>query len=63
MQSASVVVGGFPNVLISVAEMQMPNMLGAGMNSAFLANTNGLINGIGGIAIFFAGLIVLYVLV
>ena len=63
LQSASVVVGGFPNVLISVAEMQMPSMLGAGMNSAFLANTNGLINGIGGIAIFFAGLIVLYVLV
>ena len=63
LQSASVVIGGFPNVLISVAEMQMPSMLGAGMNSAFLANTNGLINGIGGIAIFFAALIVLYVLV
>ncbi|WP_458454602.1 STT3 domain-containing protein [Methanobrevibacter sp.] len=63
LQSASTVVGGFPNVLISVAEMQMPNMVGAGMNSMFLANTNGLINGIGGIAIFFAGLIVLYILV
>ena len=63
LQSASVVVGGFPNVLISVAEMQMPAMLGPGMNSMFLANTNGFINGIGGIAIFFAGLIVLYILV
>ena len=63
LQSASVVVGGFPNVLISVAEMQMPSMLGAGMNSMFLANTNGFINGIGGIAVFFAALIVLYVLV
>ena len=63
LQSASVVVGGFPNVLISVAEMQMPAMLGAGMNSMFLANTNGFINGIGGIAVFFAALIVLYVLV
>ena len=63
LQSASVVVGGFPNVLISVAEMQMPAMLGAGMTSMFLANTNGFINGIGGIAIFFAAIIVLYILV
>ena len=63
LQSASVVVGGFPNVLISVAEMQAPNMLGAGMTSLFLANTNGAINGIGGILVLFAGLIVLYTLV
>ena len=63
LQSASVVVGGFPNVLISVAEMQMPSMLGAGMTSMFLANTDGFINGISGIAIFFAALIVLYILV
>ena len=62
LQSASVVVGGFPNVLISVAEMQMPSLLGAGMTSAFLANTNGVINGIGGITVLFAGLIVLYIL-
>jgi dolichyl-diphosphooligosaccharide--protein glycosyltransferase len=63
LQSASVVVGGFPNVLISVAEMQMPALLGGGMNSAFLANTNGVVNGIGGILILFAALIVLYILV
>ena len=63
LQSASVVAGGFPNVLISVAEMQAPSMLGRGMTSAFLANTNGVINGIGGIAVLFAGLIVLYILV
>ena len=60
LQSASRVVGGFPNVLISVAEMQMPNLLGSGMTSAFLANTNGVVNGIGGISILFTGLIVLY---
>ncbi|MBQ6099581.1 MAG: peptide transporter [Methanobrevibacter sp.] len=63
LQSASTVVGGFPNVLISVAEMQMPSLLGKGMTSAFLANTNGVVNGIGGIMILFAGLIVLYTLV
>ncbi len=63
LQSASVVVGGFPNVLISVAEMQMPSMLGSGMTSMFTASTDGFINGIGGIAIFFAALVVLYILV
>ena len=63
LQSASVVVGGFPNVLISVAEMQMPSLLGSGMTSAFLATTNGVVNGMGGIAVLFAGLIVIYVLV
>ncbi len=63
LQSTARVVGGFPNVLISVAEMQMPNLLGAGMGSAFLANSNGVVNGIGGISVLFAGLIVLYVLV
>ena len=63
LQSTSTVVGGFPNVLISVAEMQMPNLLGAGMGSAFLANSNGVVNGIGGIFVLFAGLIVLYIMV
>ena len=63
LQSTARVVGGFPNVLISVAEMQMPNLLGAGMGSAFLANSNGVVNGIGGISVLFAGLIVLYILV
>ena len=63
LQSASTVVAGFPNVLVSVAEMQIPSMLGPGMNSAFLANTSGAVNGIGGISILFAALIVLYILV
>ena len=63
LQSASRVVGGFPNVLVSVAEMQMPSLLGSGMASAFLANTNGVINGIGSISILFTGLAVLYVFV
>jgi dolichyl-diphosphooligosaccharide--protein glycosyltransferase len=63
LQSASRVVGGFPNVLVSVAEMQMPSLLGKGMVSAFLANTNGVVNGIGSISVLFAGLVVLYVLI
>ncbi|MDO5832722.1 MAG: STT3 domain-containing protein [Methanobrevibacter sp.] len=63
LQSASRVVGGFPNVLVSVAEMQIPSMLGGGMNAMFLANTNGAVNGIGGIGVLFAGLTVLYLFV
>ncbi len=63
LQSASRSIGGFPNVLISVGEMQMPNLLGSGMGSAFLASTDGVVNGIGGISVLFAGLTVLYVLI
>ncbi|MDO5823643.1 STT3 domain-containing protein [Methanobrevibacter sp.] len=63
LQSASRVVGGFPNVLVSVAELQIPSMLGSGLNSMFLANTAGAVNGIGGIAVLFAGLTVLYLFV
>ena len=63
LQSASRVVGGFPNVLVSVAEMQIPSMLGGGMNAMFLANTNGAVNGIGGIGVLFAGLSILYLFV
>ena len=63
LQSASRSIGGFPNVLVSVAEMQMPSLLGSGMTSAFLANTNGVVNGIGSISVLFAGLAVLYALI
>ena len=63
LQSASRAGAGFPNVLISVAEMQMPSLLGSGMASPFLATTNGVVNGIGGMAVLFAGLYVLYVFV
>lgn len=54
---------GFPNVYISVAEMQIPSLLGAGMGSAFLANSNGAVNGIGGIVVLFAAIFALYKLV
>ena len=63
LQSASRAAGGFPNVLISVAEMQKPALVSSGMDAAFVANTNGVINGIGGIIVLFAGLIVLYTLI
>ncbi|MBR4397473.1 MAG: peptide transporter [Methanobrevibacter sp.] len=50
----------WPNVFISVAEMQKPNLLYGGLPGAFLANTNGVINGIGGIVAFFGVLLVLF---
>lgn len=67
------IIGGFslqsgitdvwPNVFISVAEMQIPNLLYGGLPGAFLANTNGVINGIGGIVAFFGVLLVLFTFV
>lgn len=63
LQSSAAIVGGFPNVLVSVAEMQKPALIGSGMDAAFLANTNGVVNGIGGILVLFAGLFILYTFV
>lgn len=51
---------GFPNVMVSVAELQVPALTSGGIAGAFLANTGAVINGIGGILCFFAALIVLY---
>ena len=53
----------WPNVLISVAEMQVPNLLYGGLPGAFLANTNGIVNGIGGIVALFGVLFVLFTFV
>lgn len=53
----------WPNVFVSVAEMQKPNLLYGGLPGAFLANTNGVVNGIGGIVAFFGVLLVLYTFV
>ena len=50
----------WPNVLVSVAEMQIPSVLSGGLAGAFLASTNGVVNGIGGIVCLFGVLVVLY---
>ena len=73
MEGISGLTGGFslqsaardvwPNVLISVAEMQVPNLLYGGLPGAFLANTNGIVNGIGGIVALFGVLFVLFTFV
>ena len=53
----------WPNVFVSVAEMQRPNILAGGLPGAFLANTSGIINGVGGIVAFFGVLLVLFTFV
>ena len=53
----------WPNVFVSVAELQRPNILAGGLPGAFLANTNGIINGVGGIVAFFGVLLVLFTFV
>ena len=53
-------VSGFPNVFISVAEMQIPTLLTGGISGAFLANSQSVVNGIGGIVALFAALATLY---
>ncbi len=50
----------WPNVLISVAEMQIPNVVVGGLAGSFLANSSSVVNGIGGIVALFAALFVLY---
>ena len=49
---------GFPNVAISIAEMQVPTLLSGGLYGAFLASSQSVINGIGGIIALFGALIV-----
>ena len=73
LESISGLLGGFslqsaannvwPNVFVSIAEMQIPNLLYGGLPGAFLANTNGVVNGIGGIVALFGVLFVLFTFV
>lgn len=50
----------WPNVLISVAEMQIPAVVSGGIGGAFLANSSAVVNGVGGIVALFGALFVLY---
>lgn len=49
----------FPNVYISVAELQIPNLLYGGLSGAFSANSGGIINGVGGIVAVFGAFTIL----
>lgn len=52
----------YPNVYISVAELQVPNLLYGGIQGAFLSNAGGVVNGVGGIVALFGALILLFLL-
>lgn len=49
----------YPNVYISVAELQIPNLLYGGISGAFSANAGGVINGVGGIVAVFGAFAIL----
>ena len=53
----------WPNVAISIAELQIPSLVSGGLVGSFLANTGGVVNGVGGIVCFFGVLAVLYTFV
>ena len=51
---------GFPNVMVSVAELQVPALSTGGVLGLFLASTGSVVSGVGGIICFIAALVVLY---
>ncbi len=61
LQSAATA-SAFPNVAISIAELQVPNLLYGGIGGAFSANSGGIINGVGGIVAIFGAFIILILL-
>jgi dolichyl-diphosphooligosaccharide--protein glycosyltransferase len=57
---ASTTATGFPNVMVSVAELQVPSLSNGGVLGLFLASTGSVVSGVGGIICFLAALVVLY---
>jgi len=49
----------YPNVYISVAELQIPDILTGGISGAFSANSGSIINGVGGIVALFGAFFIL----
>lgn len=56
---ASATASAFPNVYISIAELQVPAILYGGISGAFTANSGGVINGAGGIVAVFGAIAIL----
>lgn len=49
----------FPNVAISIAELQIPDLLYGGITGAFSANSGSIINGVGGVVAVFGAFTIL----
>ncbi|MDR3291148.1 MAG: dolichyl-diphosphooligosaccharide--protein glycosyltransferase subunit STT3 [Methanobrevibacter sp.] len=53
--------GNYPNVLVSVGEMQKPTILYGGLFGLFSSSSGGIINGVGGVLVFFASLFMIFI--
>ncbi|MDR2967225.1 MAG: dolichyl-diphosphooligosaccharide--protein glycosyltransferase subunit STT3 [Methanobacteriaceae archaeon] len=61
IQAAAHAITEYPNVGISIGELQLMNLLYGGLDGAFLSGPGGVINGIGGIVSFFGILTILFI--
>ena len=61
LQAAAHAVYDYPNVMISIGELQLLSLVNGGLEGAFLSNPGGIVNGIGGIVAFFGVLIILFI--
>jgi dolichyl-diphosphooligosaccharide--protein glycosyltransferase len=63
LQNLGSVAGGYPNVMVSVGEMQKPDILSGGLLGLFSSNSGGLINGVGGILVLFVSLFMIFIFI
>lgn len=47
----------YPNVYVSVSELQIPTLISGGISSAFLPNQSSIIGGVGGLLAFISGIL------
>lgn len=61
IQELATVAGSYPNVYVTVSELQVPSVLSNGVLGLFQANTNSLVNGVGGTLGLLAGFAMLFI--
>ncbi|MDR3223325.1 MAG: dolichyl-diphosphooligosaccharide--protein glycosyltransferase subunit STT3 [Methanobrevibacter sp.] len=55
--------GNYPNVAVSIGELQKPAILSGGLFGLFSSSSGGIINGVGGILVFFASLFMIFIFI
>ncbi|MDR2624621.1 MAG: dolichyl-diphosphooligosaccharide--protein glycosyltransferase subunit STT3 [Methanobrevibacter sp.] len=63
LQDVSVGAGDYPNVMVTVSEMMRPAILNGGLFGLFQSNLGGIINGVGGILVLLASLLMIFIFV
>ncbi|MDR2873966.1 MAG: glycosyltransferase family 39 protein [Methanobrevibacter sp.] len=63
LQNVGTAINDYPNVMISVGEMQKPEILYGGLPALFSSSSGGLINAVGGILVLFSSLIMIFVFI